>query len=162
MIRQVTKEDLEECLHVIRAGFGTVAEEFHLTKENCPTNGAFMTMERLSADFASGKPMVAAVLDGKIVGFAELEDKGVKESDRVFEFQKIAVVPEYRHCGVGKNLLNTVKGKAREMGAEVLSIGIIEENTVLRNWYLENGFEHLGTRVFEHLPFTVGFMQMKL
>ena len=44
-------------------------------------------------------------------------------------------------------------------GAARIHIGIIEENERLKRWYLANGFVHMGTRVFSHLPFTVGFLE---
>jgi hypothetical protein len=47
----------------------------------------------------------------------------------------------------------------KELGGHKISIGIIEENTVLKRWYSNNGFIHLGTKTFDHLPFTVGFME---
>lgn len=40
MIRRVTESELPLCLRVIHEAFGTVAEEFGLTPDNCPTNGA--------------------------------------------------------------------------------------------------------------------------
>ena len=43
-----------------------------------------------------------------------------------------------------------------------LRIGIIEENVRLRAWYEGLGFVHTGTRVFAHLPFTVGFMELPI
>ena len=36
-----------EDLYVIRRGFGTVAAEFGLTVDNCPTNRAFLQVNRL-------------------------------------------------------------------------------------------------------------------
>ncbi len=48
---------------------------------------------------------------------------------------------------------------AKAMGFNKIQIGIIEENTILKNWYTKNGFVHTGTQKFEHLPFTVGFME---
>lgn len=38
MIRNVHAADLPACLEVIRKSFATVAEEFGLTPENCPTH----------------------------------------------------------------------------------------------------------------------------
>lgn len=32
----------------------------------------------------------------------------------------------------------------------------------LKNWYLKNGFIHIGTKKFDHLPLAVGFMEMPL
>ena len=53
--------------------------------------------------------------------------------------------------------------KAQEKrDAEEITIGIIEENTVLKNWYADHGFVHTGTKKFPHLPFTVGFMTYML
>jgi hypothetical protein len=39
--------------------------------------------------------------------------------------------------------------------------GIVEDDTVLKNWYTANGFTHTGTKRFGHLPFTVGFMEWR-
>jgi hypothetical protein len=40
-----------------------------------------------------------------------------------------------------------------------MKIGIIEESTILKNWYIENGFIHTGTKRYEHLPFTSGYLE---
>ena len=45
---------------------------------------------------------------------------------------------------------------------DLITIGILEENKVLKEWYIKNGFVCNGTRKFEHLPFTVGFMSCKI
>ncbi len=39
-----------------------------------------------------------------------------------------------------------------------ISIGIMDENTGLKKWYLDYGFKEKGTKEFDHLPFTVCFM----
>ena len=54
MIREVGKSELRECLDVIHQSFATVADEFGLTAESCPTNGAFMPLERLESNVAEG------------------------------------------------------------------------------------------------------------
>ncbi len=53
MIVKVTKaEQLPICLDIIHKGFQTVAEDLHLTRENCPGHTAFMPPEKLRAAFA--------------------------------------------------------------------------------------------------------------
>ena len=42
-----------------------------------------------------------------------------------------------------------------------IKIGIIEESTVLKNWYISNGFVHTGTKKFDHLPFTSGYLEWR-
>jgi hypothetical protein len=49
IIRLMQDDEVEQCVDVIRQGFGTVASDFGLTVENCPSNGAFMNAERLEA-----------------------------------------------------------------------------------------------------------------
>lgn len=44
MFRQLKESDLPECSDTIRKSFQTVADEFKLTPEKCPTNGAFMPL----------------------------------------------------------------------------------------------------------------------
>jgi ribosomal protein S18 acetylase RimI-like enzyme len=147
--------DLDKCVQVIRSAFKTVAKEFGLTETNSPTNAAFMKSERLIYDRSKGNLMYVLKEQDIIAGFMQLENKG---EDR-YELKNICVAPEYRHRGFGEALLHFAKGKVQELGGNKISIGIIEENTVLKQWYSNNGFIHLGTKKFDHLPFTVGFME---
>lgn len=48
------------------------------------------------------------------------------------------------------------------LGANKIKIGIVEENTILKEWYEKIGFVHTGTKKFEHLPFNVGFMEIEI
>lgn len=157
-IRNVNYADLAECLTVIQRGFATVAADFGLNEQNAPTNGAFMKAERLESDYQSGKQMFACVEAGRIVGFAQIAEKG----NGIFELEKLAVLPEYRGRGFGGRLIDHAKETASSLGGTKITIGIIEENDVLRRWYLKHGFTHTGTRKFDHLPFTVGFMELTL
>ena len=45
MIRQITKQDIPECVEVIRASFLTVGKEFNITPENAPLFTAYATDE---------------------------------------------------------------------------------------------------------------------
>ena len=155
MIRRVTESELPLCLRVIHEAFGTVAEEFGLTPDNCPTNGAFMPLTRLLEDYQKGDAMFVCREGGAIAGFMQLSRRG----QAVYELEKLAVLPEYRHRGYGKALLGFAKQEAAANGAARIHIGIIEENERLKRWYLANGFGHMGPRVFSHLPFTVGFLE---
>ncbi len=48
------------------------------------------------------------------------------------------------------------------LGAQQLTIGIMDENVPLRRWYEKHGFVCTGRRRFAHLPFTVSFWQKTL
>ena len=45
MIREVKREDIPECVGVIKRSFMTVAEQFGLTEQNAPRFTAFATTE---------------------------------------------------------------------------------------------------------------------
>jgi len=126
-----------------------------LTKENCPSHTSFISDERLASKLKDAYYPFGYFADGKLVGFASLTDKG----DSTFEMNDVAILPEYRHCGYGKELLDYCKEKVAKLGGTKITIGILEENSVLKDWYAINGFIHTGTRIYENLPFTVGFME---
>lgn len=154
IIRRMERFEAEVCAAVIRASFATVAEEFGITRENCPKHTSFIELEKLIRQYETGRKMFVCD-DGKIIGFFSLD---VKE-DKSAHLDNLAIMPEHRHKGFGKEMLDFALDEAKYMGVEKLKIGIIEENNVLKNWYIKNGFTHTGTKKFDHLPFTVGYME---
>jgi hypothetical protein len=49
-----------------------------------------------------------------------------------------------------------------KQGGQKVSLGMIDESAVLKEWYKTLGFVETGTKNFEHLPFTVCFMDLNL
>jgi ribosomal protein S18 acetylase RimI-like enzyme len=78
------------------------------------------------------------------------------------ELNNLAVLPEHRHEGIGAKLLAHAFETAKEQGFTKVKIGIVEENQVLRKWYENFGFVHVGTQKFEFFPFTCGYMEKSL
>lgn len=157
-IREVKNEELDDCLSVIHQSFGTVAREYGLTQENCPTNGAFMKKERMIYEREKGNQQYGLFYHNKLVGFMEL----AKIDEEQYTMEKLGVLPEYRHKGFGKKLMDHAKKVVKAAGGSLIIIGIIEENAILKQWYSNYGFIHKGTRIFEQLPFTVGFMELQV
>ncbi|WP_368490164.1 GNAT family N-acetyltransferase [Clostridium sp. BJN0013] len=157
-IREIEDEELSISTQVIRLSFLTVTREFNLTKKNCPTNGAFIETERLIKDKARGIKMFGLFTDNIQIGFVAI----VKQDDDTYEMEKLSVLPEYRHNNYGKVLINYVKNYVKSLNGNVIRIGIIEENRILKQWYLSHGFIEKETRNFSQLPFTVGFMELTL
>lgn len=157
IIKVESKEQLNVCLEIIRNSFITVAEEFGLNENNCPSHTAFITMDKLEKQYDS-RPMFLFYQDAVPIGYFSL----AKCSDEEWELNNLAVLPEYRHLGIGKTMVDYAVTMVENYGGNKISIGIIEENSILKNWYLKLGFTHISTRKFEHLPFTVGFMELNL
>lgn len=156
-ILKVTKENLPECLEVIHRSFATVAKEFGLTRENCPKHTSFIPLSFLQTQMRWGWLMYALFEDEKIIGYMSLS----KETDDIYELHNLAILPEYRHKGFGKQMLDFAKETVKSLGGTKIRIGIIEESTVLKNWYIANGFEHIETKKYDHLPFTSGYLEWK-
>jgi ribosomal protein S18 acetylase RimI-like enzyme len=151
-------DDFEESARVVRGAFLTVAEEFHITKENAPSNGAFLKADALKALNEKGVKLFDVWQDGERAGFFALEDAG----GGVFYIEKLSVLPCKRHNGIGKSILDFCVEYARRHACQKISIAIVDENTVLKRWYERYGFAEVRLKVFEHLPFTVCFMELPL
>jgi len=160
MIKAVVPGDIPACVEMIRASFLTVAEQFGFTAENAPRFTAFAISEQqLGYQYHEEKrPMFAYFDNGRIVGYYSL----TPVQDGICELSNLCTLPAYRHHGVGQELLEHAFCAARDAGCSLMRIGIVEENRVLRAWYEAHGFVHLGTKKFEHFPFTCGFMERTL
>ena len=88
-IKPVTAQHLPEYAEVIRQSFATIAQDFGFTRENCPNHTSFITDDRLREKLGPGYHAFGCFADGKIVGFASLEDQG----GGVFELSNLAVLP---------------------------------------------------------------------
>lgn len=155
MIFEVERGELAECLLVIHQSFATVAEEFGLTKENCPKHTSFIPLSFLKTQMDWGWHMYGLYAGKKIIGYMSLS----KEGGGDFELHNLAILPEYRHRGFGKQMLDFAKEKVMSLGGASIKVGIIEESTVLKDWYIANGFVPTGTKKFDHLPFTSGYLE---
>lgn len=159
MIRELTDmKDFEVCAPVIRDSFITVADQFNLTRENAPSNPAFIETGALVSASEKGIRFFGLFDDIQLLGCIAVE----KAMDSVYYIERLAVLPEFRHRGHGSKLLNFACEHIREAGGRYISIGIINEHSVLKKWYLYHGFYETGLKQFDHLPFTVCFMEKVL
>ena len=160
MIREVFHEDIPACVNIIKQSFKTVADEFGFTEENAPRFTAFATSEERLLWHMDGehRPMYVYEEAGVLCGYYSL----LIQENNECELNNLAVLPEYRHKGIGKQLLEHAYSAARDHDCKLMNIGIVEENTKLRKWYEENGAVHLGTHKFYFFPFTCGYMRKEL
>ena len=151
MIRLVERDDIADCVAVIRDSFATVADEFGFTPDNAPRFTAFATTEeRLSWQLKKEKrPMYAFCADGRIVGYYSL----ALQEGQMCELNNLCVLPEFRHRGIGEALLRHAFETAQALGCTKMHIGIVEENQCLKTWYASFGFAHTGTQKYDFFPF---------
>ena len=157
MIKPVERDNLMECISVIRDSFKTVADEFGFTEENAPRFTAFATnADRLYYHFdVEKRPMFAFFDNEKIIGYYSLL---IKENDEV-ELNNLCVLPEYRHRKIGEELLLDSIDRAKKLECTKMTLGIVEENTLLKNWYIGYGFQHIRTEKYDFFPFACGYKE---
>ncbi len=130
MIKEITNDsEMEDSIKVIKGSFITVAKEFNINEENCSTNPAFITFEKLKASKEKGVKLFGLFQNNKQIGFVAIE----KASDALYYMERLAVLPEHRHKGHGKELMNFAFDYARREKGKRISIAIIDENSILKN-----------------------------
>lgn len=160
MIKEIDKNDIAECVKVIRESFSTVANEFGFNVDNAPRFTAFATTEeRLEWQLnREHRHMYAFYNDGNVVGYYSL----LLQDNKECELNNLCVISTYRHKGIGEELLKHAFETAQKLDCNKINIGIVEENKVLRKWYESFGFIHINTQKFDFFPFTCGYMEKNL
>ena len=150
--------EAERIAQIIRESNKDVAELFGLNFKNAPKHPSFYTKNWVLSDFERGEEYFFYIKDGVNVGCVAFEQP---DPDTAY-LNRLSVLPEYRHKGIGTELVRHIFKYARSKYVKIISIGIIAEHSRLKNWYLELGFNEDSTRKFHHLPFNVTYMNYAL
>ena len=154
------EKDLSAIVGILNVSHGTVAKDFEFTKDNNPTNNAFIDEQTLSVQLNKGIDLYAMLNNDKLIGCIAIE-KSTNETD-TFYIEKVSIIPEFRNRGYGIKLMDFAITKIKEFGGKVISIALIDSNIKLKKWYLSQGFIETGTKDFIHLPFRVCFMNKQI
>jgi len=152
------EEDLRKSIKIIQTAFQTVADHFNLTPENCPLHPAFITYERLAANWHTSTTFYGQFIDDEQVGFIGIE----KNKENRFYIVRLAVLPEYRHLGLGRELVSFACSRIFESGGTAVSIEIIDDNSRLKRWYEQLGFVVTGIEKLDSFPLTLCYMTKPL
>ncbi|MCP3875046.1 MAG: GNAT family N-acetyltransferase [Desulfobacteraceae bacterium] len=158
VIQKAAAKDAHALSDLIRLSYQDVAQTFNLTQDNCPKHPSNCTDDWIKKDMARGVKYSILYKDGIPIGCAGLE---IAENN-ISYLERLAVLPEFRHKGLGEKLVEYMFSRARQMDSNTMSIGIIAEQEVLKKWYETLGFVYVETKKFDHLPFQVGFMKIEL
>ena len=153
-IRICTEEDTEVLTETIRRSFRDIAERFGLTQENGPSHPSNCTVDWIRKDLENGITYFAIENKNHVVGCVALE----QANSEVCYLERLAVLPNQRRRGFGKALVSHVLSEVKLLGINYVSIGIIAEQTEVKDWYKRLGFVEGESKEFPHLPFRVTFM----
>lgn len=104
--------------------------------------------------------------EGQLAGIVTLRwERRPKSSHKAFIFA-MYVLPEYRGQGIGRALLETAIGRARELGLRQLNLSVVEANEAAVHLYESLGFERFGLEKeafkIDDTFFDVAYMALRL
>jgi N-acetylglutamate synthase-like GNAT family acetyltransferase len=151
---------LPELAKIIADSFLSVAKEFNITKQNAPENPAFITAMRLAEAIDNGSRFWIYRTEKNETAGTVCITPSVKEN-RYF-IDRLAVLEKFRHQGYGKQLLDYACREIYKNGGKYAVIAIIDENRILKNWYINYGFTEISAKKIKNMPFTVCIMEKEL
>ena len=157
-IRTCAKEDAGVLAEITRMSFQDVADRFGLTRDNAPRHPSNCTVDWIRKDMKDGVTYFAIQNGNRVVGCVALEEA----NSEVCYLERLAVLPNHRRRGFGKALVQHALSEAKLLRVRYVSIGIIAEQTELKNWYKGLGFVEGESKAFTHLPFRVTFMSYRI
>lgn len=154
VIRDAINDDIPSLTKLVRDSFHDVAVRFNLTPHTCPAHPSHCTTEWIESALKKG--IKYYILEKKNVpcGCVALE----RAQPEVCYLERLSVLPPFRRNGFGEALVNYAVNEAKKLGAHHVEIGIISDQTELKEWYEKIGFSVKRKAQFEHLPFKVTFM----
>jgi ribosomal protein S18 acetylase RimI-like enzyme len=140
----------------------TVALHFGFTKENVPRFPAFIGPAVIEKQLNNGLKMYGYKINDQIVGCVGYS----YYKEQIYFIERLATLPEYRHLGIGKKLMEYIENKIKENGGKTAEIHVVDKNKILVEWYEKQSYKHIridklvdGTK---NLPFNSCVMNKEL
>ena len=132
-------KDSKIITEIVNKAFLTVALQLNYTKENAPRFGAFINYEEIENDLNNGLKMYGYCINGQIIGCAGYS----YYKDQIYFIKRLATLPEYRHMGIGKKLMEYVENKIYENNGKLIEINVVDQNNTLIEWYKKLNYVYI-------------------
>lgn len=146
--------DAQMLANLISESNKDVAEQFGLNASNNPKHPSFCTKDWILSDFNRGVKYFVFRSEENNAGCVAFEHP---KPDLSY-LNRLSVLPQFRHRGIGKKLVEHVILFSRSKNIQFVKIGIIANHHRLKQWYQKLGFRETETKKFSHLPFEVTYM----
>jgi N-acetylglutamate synthase-like GNAT family acetyltransferase len=70
-------------------------------------------------------------IDNKIIGCAGYS----YYKEQIYFIERLATLPNNRHLGIGKKLMEFIENRIIEKNGKVIEIHVVDKNNILRKWY---------------------------
>ena len=138
-IRDAREEDLAEVLAIYNQVIATTTAVF---RDDPATLGD--RREWWQARAAQGYPVLVAVDDGAVVGFASFGDFRPWPGYRYTVEHSVHIRGDRRGSGVGQALMQPLIARARGLGKHVMMAGVDADNAGSIRFHERLGFERVG------------------
>jgi ribosomal protein S18 acetylase RimI-like enzyme len=147
---------------ILNKAFMTVATQFNFTKETVERFPAFMESNVIENQLKNGLKMYGYNINEKIVGCGGYSFY----KDQVYIIERLGTLPEYRHNGIGKKIMEYIENKIKESGGKIVEIHVVDINEILVKWYKSMNYKQIRTdRLYDgerKLPFNSCVMNKEL
>ncbi|MHA2246641.1 MAG: GNAT family N-acetyltransferase [Candidatus Hodarchaeales archaeon] len=155
-IKRVAEIDRSEVIEYIyyfhKSGLKLEKEFWNVEKWN--SEQKLHHISSLQDIYDRGGTIFEAFYGSKIIGVIALDNEFIGRNKNQLNLAGLWVSKQYRKMGVGKALVELVKNKAREIGAEKLYVSTTpSQNTV--KFYMNRGFrlaKEINKKLFEMEP----------
>lgn len=146
-VRVAEVADVDSLLALVHSAYRGPSGREGWTSEADLIDGPRTTRELLARDVAD--PTITMLVAGDLVGCAAVT---LDEGATTASFGMFAVRPGGQRGGVGSRLLGAAEETARERGATIMEMCVIDRRTELIAWYERRGYVRTG----ESRPFPYG------
>ncbi|MDR0301512.1 MAG: GNAT family N-acetyltransferase [Treponema sp.] len=143
---------------ILNRAFMTVAKQYNFTKENAPTFPAFINSDRIDASLNNGLKMYGYKTNNQIIGCVGYS----YYKDQIYFIERLATLPEYRHSGIGKSLMEYAEDRIKDIGGKIAEIHVVDKNATLREWYKKLYYVEMRIEEIKTLPFNSCVMNKEL
>jgi ribosomal protein S18 acetylase RimI-like enzyme len=151
----VSFDDAVLIASLVNRAFYTVALQFGFTKEEVPSFPAFIDSSVIAGQMAGGLEIFGFKRGMDFIGCIGC---GCRD-DGIYIIERLAVLPEFRHMGIGEKLMKHAENVVREKQGNKSEVALVADNKILKNWYKKLGYEEIRIEEYVQLPFKVCVMQ---
>jgi ribosomal protein S18 acetylase RimI-like enzyme len=155
---ELRKAGADDAVAITQLAFDTFWDAFAGHPMNAPHDlddymrRAF-TIEQVTRELADAKAIfTVAEIDGEMAGYSKLVldtiEPGIA-ADRPVELSRLYSRQRYLGKGIGQALMERCFDDARELGRDVMWLGVWEYNPRARRFYEKHGFRVVGKHVFQ-------------
>lgn len=155
IIRQAVVEDSKMLTDL---AYSTFWDAFHDHPKNAPDDlAAYMqeafSEEQMQRELSDANSIfLIAEIEGELAGYARLitgsTEHGISAKDPL-ELNRLYSHQRFLGKGVGQSLMDACFERAKELGHDVMWLGVWEYNPRARRFYEKNGFYEVGKHTFQ-------------